>query len=139
MSAKLELKGIDELRKALRELPKHLTSEASEIVNSTANELRTETQNALPRGPTGKLISTVRVEPQTSSLVANVVIRLPAKHAHLVEYGTETRQTALGWKRGKMPPRHIFVPRAIRARKRMWDRIERMLTREGLAVSGDAP
>jgi hypothetical protein len=138
MSARLELKGVDELRAQLRRLPQHLTDEASDIITSTAHELRTEVQNAYPRGPTGNLLRMVSVIKTTSALMASALVRNRAPHAAIFEYGTQTRQTALGYNRGRMPPGRVFVPRAISARRRMWDRLKAMLVREGLTVTGDA-
>lgn len=66
---------------------------------------------------TGNLRKSIgsKVEP----VGVNAQIRARAPHAHLVEWGT---------KRGTKPT-HFFVPQVIKARKRFYERIERLLAK----------
>ena len=131
--------GLDELRAQLRNLPAHLTDEANEIVSQTMEDAQREIVARYPSGPSGnlkRLVSIVRTA--GGKFVAGGVLRNRAPHAYLYEHGTQTRQTALGYNRGKMPPKPTFIPIVIRKRREMYTKLKAMLGGEGFTVTGDA-
>lgn len=139
MSGSLRWSGLDELRAALRDLPNDLTAEASGIVQSSANEAAEDIREGY-RGHrrSGNLeggVVVTRVDAGKHS--AGAIVKNKAKHAALFENGTQARHTAIGANRGSMPPAHVFVPRVIRHRRAMYDRLKGLLERHGLKVGGD--
>lgn len=138
--ARLTFVGLEQLKRDLRNLPTELREEAKNIVLDTANAAATEIRSAYPsrkgrlrNGITARLIA---VGPYGSGAMA----QNRARHAYLYEYGTVPRQTSKGWNRGRMPEANppIFVPKVIRHRRAMYQKLKDLLTRKGLKVSGDA-
>jgi hypothetical protein len=130
--------GFDELLTQLRNLPERLAGEAGTIVNDTTDRFMTTTAAAYPKR-SGNLSRGLR-KLQKSSGRFGVIYQVQnvAPHAGIFENGTQVRHTAIGANRGAMPPGHIFVPNAIRARAQMYQRLADMLEREGLLVTGRA-
>ncbi len=118
--------GMDQLIRDLEELPEALKGETAKILEGAANGMAAAVRQQYPF-KTGNLVRhvvIVRDDP------LRVRVRNTAKHAHLYEYGTVRRQTnSTGANRGTMPARPVFVPAAVRHRKRMLEDLQGMLRR----------
>jgi hypothetical protein len=137
VASRLELRGLDELRAALRNLPGDLAEEAAVIVEAQAAEAERSIEAGYPEGPTGNLRRGVVRESNRSKFGVAAIVRSRAPHAHLFEAGTKPRRTAKGANRGAMPPAaeaQRFVPKAIRARARMFSALKDLVRRAGLVV-----
>lgn len=134
---RLVLDGMAELRAALRALPAELASEAGRIIEGEANAAVSEMRQQYPVR-TGRLMQgTVVSRVDRGKFAAGAIVKNTAKHAHLFEFGTQTRQNAIGANRGAMPPGNVFVPAMIRARRRMYRALAALLERNGLTVTGE--
>jgi len=131
--------GLAELRAALRNLPADLAGEAQKIVEGAANGAAVAVRrNYASHRRTGKLQDSVQVDHSTAGpFAAGALVLSVSPHAHLIEWGTEARHTAIGANRGRMPPMHLFVPVMEKARHDMYAQLAAMLKRHGLEVSGD--
>jgi hypothetical protein len=137
MSASLTFIGMDELRKALLELPATLAYQAAAIVEGAADGAAAEIKAAYPEGETGNLKRGVRVGTKGGGPhTVRRVVRSTAAHATLFETGTQTRQTSLGYNRGFMPGANIFVPVVVRRRREMFEQLVVIIEKEGLDVRG---
>lgn len=137
MSAALKFQGIDELRAALRQLPAELAGEAGHILEAEGNAAGVAIRSGYSaHRVTGNLRDHVSVVHEHSAVAAKTVVKSTARHAHLFEFGTQTRQTRNGANRGAMPPGHVFVPAMVRARRRMFEQLADLLRRAGLQVRG---
>lgn len=134
---RLVFDGLEELRQQLRNLPSELAGEASNIVTGAANGAAAEIKGAYPVR-TGRLRdSLVVTRVDKGKYTAGAILKNRAKHSWMFENGTQTRQTAIGANRGSMPPGNVFIPRAIAARRRMYEALKDLLTRKGLTVDGN--
>lgn len=140
MSASIKWDGLDEFKKALRNMPSDLAGEAGHIVEGTANAAAVEIKRGYAsHRRTGKLQSGVTVTHfDKGKFSAGAIVKNTAPHAHLFETGTQARHTAIGANRGSMPPGHVFVPAVVKHRRKMYAELKAMLVRFGLLVSGDA-
>lgn len=139
--------GMASFRDMLRNLPYQLRNEAVRIVESAASAAMVEIEHKYPismgrkrRGrfiPGGQLRKGLKLEYHSSEFGAWVTLRNKAPHANIFENGTELRETAEGWKRGSASPGRVFVPTAIKHRRRMNRHLIAMLERNGFRVSGD--
>lgn len=133
---RLVFDGMSELRAALRQLPAELAGEAGRIIEGEANAAVTEMRQAYPVR-TGRLMqSTVVSRVNRGKYASGAIVKNTSKHAHLFEFGTQTRQNAIGANRGAMPPGNVFVPAMIRARRRMYRALAALLERKGMTVTG---
>jgi len=141
MNAKLEIKGLDELRAALKKLPADLQREAAVIVQATADAMALDVlgQYAVK---TGNLRSHVRVE-TTSDVVGGITAKVVsrARHAYIYETGGEGKERH--WKKngkstGVMPAKRIFAPVAPLRRRIMTAALVDLVQRAGLTVTGSA-
>lgn len=126
----------DEFRQALRDLPREMAQEASDIVTGAAEQAKSEIVAAYPE-VTGNLKRGVTVKSEQSAFGASAVVKSNARHAHLYEYGSQVRHTDIGANRGAMPARPTFVPIVVRKRKAMVQSLIGLLKRVGFTVSGD--
>lgn len=138
MSARVTLNGFDELRAALRALPAELTAEADHIVEGAANGAAADIMSGYgDHVVTGHLRDRVVVDHGASSaFTSKSTVKSTSPHAFMFENGTQARHTASGANRGAMPPFHVFIPAAIRARRRMTDQLIALVRSAGLLVSG---
>lgn len=132
--------GLDELRESLRHLPETLKAEAAHIVEGAANGAEVDMRAGYPAG---ELRDGVRVTHFSGGkFSAGAIVKSTSKLAWLYENGSEARHyvTVRGNRHltGKMPAKHVFIPAAMRARRRMYQQLKEMLQRQGLKVSGDA-
>ena len=135
--------GLDDFRKALRNLPDALAGQAVRIGEQNANAAAFDIRSAYAaHRVTGKLQESVAVIEQQRAFGFRFQVRAKAKHAHLLEFGTNARHyiTDKGRRHvlGAMPPRPTFLPRWRKWRSRMYDELKAMMIREGLLVQGDA-
>lgn len=140
MSATVRWNGLDELLEQLRNLPADLTAEAGHIIEASANAAAVQVRSGYgSHRRTGKLQESVVVDVLASGEFGVVRrLRATAKHAHLVEYGTQARHTAIGANRGSMPPAHIFVPAVLRNRRQMYEALKDLVLRHGAtSVTGE--
>lgn len=135
---RLFFEGLEDLKKALADLPDTATAEAGNIVEAAANAAAADIKEGYP-SRTGDLRDHVTVGPMDQGRYgAGWIVRNTSKLAWIFEHGTQARHTALGANRGAMPPGHVFVPAVQRRRRVMYEQLKRMLTQLGLEVSGDA-
>jgi hypothetical protein len=145
----LKWDGIKDLSEALRGLPAELRDEAFPIVEDAVDRAKEEIAAKYPVGPTkmvkgrrregGNLRAGLAIDRGAtgpSNFGAVLVLKNTAKHAWLFENGTELRETALGWKRGRMPAGKVFIPIVIRARARMWKALADFVRSKGFTVRG---
>lgn len=136
------------LREDLRNLPYELRNEAVNIVESAASAAMAEMDQKYPislgqkrRGrfvPGGQLRRGLKLEYHNDQQFgAWVTLRNKAPHASLFENGTELRKTAKGFERGSARPGRVFVPTAIKHRRKMNRALIAMLERHGLKVTSD--
>jgi hypothetical protein len=138
VSVKLVLDGFEEVRAALRTLPDDLHAEADHICEAAANSATTTIRAAYPV-VTGNLRDHVYASKfEGGRFVAKWVVKNTAHHAWIYEHGTMARHTAIGANRGAMPAGNVFIPAAIRARRRMWQDLETMLVQNGFLLRGAA-
>jgi hypothetical protein len=140
MSASLEIRGIAELKQALANLPIELKGESTQIVLDTAYAAADDIRTQYPLGLTGNLRKGVRVVvKEIGALAVAAQVRSGAPHAHLWEFGTQARQTKLGWQRGRMPhpPAPVFIPTMIRYRRAMYAKLAALIQSKGLTVKVD--
>ena len=136
MSASLEIRGLEELKQALRNLPAALKGASTAIVLDSAHAAKADIVAQYPE-KTGKLRKGVKVDVQElgpHGVAARV--RSAAPHGWLYEHGTQARHTSLGWRRGRMPapPTPVFIPTMIRHRRQMFAKLARLIQEQGLEV-----
>jgi hypothetical protein len=138
MSASFKLEGLDELRKALRELPEDLAREGGEIVEAAAREAAARTQQSYPE-VSGNLKRGVRVEVQHGGRFGKAaIVKSRARHSHLFERGTGTRQNRAGANRGRMPEAketQRMIPIVIRRRRIMFEALKNLVRKAGFQIS----
>jgi len=138
VSVSVNLIGIEAFRAALRNLPETLRQEADVVVQAQADAMAREAQQAYPEGPTGNLRRGVTVRTLRSSYSVAAQVRSRAPHAHIFEQGTKVRRTDKGYNRGAMPQASDadrFVPKAIRARRRLTSALIDIVRRAGFEVN----
>jgi hypothetical protein len=137
MSTTLEIRGLEDLKAALRHLPAALASAATPIVIGAAQAARADIVAQYPQGPTGNLKQGVRVELKAANAAGVIaIVKSTARHAWIYEHGTQTRQTTLGANRGRMPapPAPVFIPTMMRTRRAMYAQLGALLEAQGLTV-----
>jgi hypothetical protein len=107
--------GLEQLQRALRDVPDHIDEGAANIVKLSMNEAASDLKATYPLGPPGRHTEDgTPIEP--GALRAGVkkrfrinrrgyavgTVRSLAPHSHLYEFGTAFRQTAAGWNRGRV-------------------------------------
>lgn len=141
-SNRIVFSGLEELKESLRNLPADLAGEASHVVEGAANAAMVAMGSGYAShwhsGNLQKGLQVTHFEPGRFS--AGAIVKNTAKHAYIFENGTEARYyyTMRGAKHvtGKMPPGHVFIPAAIRARRAMYEGLSDVVTRHGFSVTG---
>jgi hypothetical protein len=150
MAAQASVKwdGLHELQAWLRNLPESLRDSATGIVVGAAERAYHDIHNAYPVW-TGNLRNGLKVNRIDDSNTAfgqfsrgkhlgvGAVLYNNAPHAYIFEHGTETRSYQ-GAPRGSMPAGNIFIPRVIRHRREMYERLAGMMREYGLQVRVNA-
>ena len=139
MAATLKIKGLDELRKALMDLPLSLSRAAVPIVHGATQATFRDINAAYPTGGTGNLAQHLQMELRGSDGVsAGGRVWNTAKHAYIYERGTVKRHWLRGKNTGASPPHRLFatIPRAHRLvmEQDLWQLVEDA----GLTVSSAA-
>lgn len=137
MSVRLKFEGLEELKTALRNLPYELSGQGQEIVFGSADDAATEIRAAYP-ARTKNLRRGVSVMKSSTAFATRATVKNTSPLAFVFENGTQARHTTIGANRGSMPPGHVFVPRVMRHRRSMFDRLKTLLQAFGLTVSGEA-
>jgi hypothetical protein len=137
MKATLTLTGVDDLRRALRALPRHLASDAAGLLIAAGGEAVAAMKAAYPRR-TGNLRDKVWFEVIGHGLATRVEVKNTAPHAHLFEYGTQARHTNLGATRGAMPAGHVFWPIFDRWDRNATQAVIDLVRASGITVRGSA-
>ena len=133
MSATMEIRGIRDLMEELRKLPAHLAAEGSAQVEAHTKASADKVRDAYP-DVSGDLKGGVThtVRKNRDGAMGRVVSRAP--HAFIYETGTASRQTALGYNRGPMPGKKIFIPTMQEERRDLEDDLADILRSVGLQV-----
>ena len=141
--ARLKL-DFDDLKQALRMLPRELTEQAQTIVDARTTAAAQAIVAAYNQHRvTGNLAAGVEVQYGAKGrFVAASRVVSTAPHAHLFEDGTVMRfdDSRAGAYRGYMPAFNVFWPIYRRERKQMWDELAAMVVRHrlGFEVHGSA-
>jgi hypothetical protein len=134
MANEVRWDGLEEYRELLRALPEALAQETAHLVEAAANGAALDIRRAYPVR-TGKLRDRVTVTRLNKGKYGTgLIVKNTAPHAWLFENGTQARHTALGANRGSMPPGHVFIPLAIKARRRLYGQVKDLLVRKGALV-----
>jgi hypothetical protein len=141
----LRINGIEELRKALLELPKQLVAESAAIVQAQGAEAMRQIEAAYPKR-SGNLADGLRLEIRRDAASAGASVKNIARFrrgpwaagAWIFEKGSGPRQWASGKKTGKMPAGHVFIPIAMQRRRIMTAALVDLVERAGLHVTGTA-
>jgi hypothetical protein len=132
MPARMRVDGLQEFRRALLDLPDKIAVEAREIVHEAAENTSREIREQYT---SDELKSHMKVTHKDDGpLHARSTVENTSHLSNWFENGTEERHTKLGHNRGRMPPAHIFVPIAMRARRRMEAVLFELVERTGLVV-----
>ena len=145
MGARLILRGFEELRAALRELPATLSEEASHIITNEA----TDAANLIiaeynSHRDTGDLADHVSVKIVQSQFGTSATVKSAGKIAWLFDNGSQARhyvtarggEHATGQMWGKTPPRTPLSTTMMDHRREMFELLRALLEREGLTVKG---
>ncbi len=127
-----------EFRAVLKNLPKDLTTEASDIVVNHAEKAGSQIASVYDRvHKTGNLRRGLKIQKAPAATFhAVAVVRSTSPHAWLYEHGTQGRIRYYKLaSRGPMPGANVFVPAVIRERRAMVDDLVRMVERAGLTVT----
>jgi hypothetical protein len=138
-STRLQMNGLAEFRAQLRNLPEDLAQEAGAIVMALAESAQQAVQQAYPEGPTGNLRRGVTVNrADASRFGVRAIVRSRARHSHMFEFGTKTRQTRKGANRGMMPQApesQRMIPIMQRRRRVMVQALIGVVKKAGFVVS----
>jgi acetylornithine/succinyldiaminopimelate/putrescine aminotransferase len=142
MASRVVWDGLDELVAEIKALPEACTGEAAKRVEGAANGAKVEIAAAYP-WRTGDLQKKTTVTPVIrKGLTVGARVKNTSKVAQIVENGTQARHyvTVNGKTHltGRMPPLHVFVPRIVRARRRLTQALKDMVARHGAKVTGEA-
>jgi hypothetical protein len=132
--------GLEEYRAELRELPTALVGEAAKLIQGEANAAFVAIKAAYP-SHSGKLRAGMKVEhiAPGDRLKAGSTIKNTTKYAWVYDRGMQARHTSKGWNRGPMPAGNVFIPRIVRARRKIVELVKAMIARHGATrVTGDA-
>jgi hypothetical protein len=121
--------GLTELLAALKAMPETCAGEAAHLVDGAANGAYVDISGAYPIR-TGNLRKGMRLQRVVKKgLEVGAEVKNVAPHANLFEIGTQARHTKIGANRGSMPPGHVFVPRILKARRRLTQDLKDMVVR----------
>lgn len=133
MSATFQIMGLKELMAELLKLPEVLAEEGGQRVEEHTKAAADRVIAAYP-DVTGNLKAGVKYSMKRSRDGATGRIGTYAPHAFIYETGTASRQTALGYDRGPMPGKKIFVPTVQDERAKLQKELADILRKAGLQV-----
>lgn len=133
--------GLDQFRQALLALPETLAANGGRIVEGITNAAEREIRAGYP--PSAESLRDHVVSDMTRTPFGAVGrVRNTSKLAFIYEHGSQARHyiTRRGKRHltGRMPPGHVFVPAAMRQRRKMYQQLKDMLTSMGFRVTGNA-
>ena len=132
---KLTINGLDELRRALLQLPAELVREAGPIVAAQAEYLASLVRSEYSaHQKTGNLLRHLKIDIASDAVSATARVSNNAHHAHIFEKGTVKRNYN-GANRGVMPAARSFIPTAIIRRRVMVEALVELVERAGLTVT----
>ena len=135
MSATLRLEGLSAFADDVTQLPTTLRDESRPVVTNAADTAEATIRAAYPE-VTGELKAGLRQETVESATGVQVRLVNDSLHAVWYEYGTELRQTSLGYNRGRMPAAKVFGPAAAQEKRQMVEDVIAVVEAEGLRVRG---
>lgn len=139
--------GLDEFKRALRDLPRELADEGRSIIVRHASRAEQRvTANYQAHARTGTLAGSVKMEViGTGAYGTTARVRVTAKQATWLEDGTAVRQLKgrgryrAGTNRGAirpLPVHHQFIPVMQQERRAMYAALIAMMRAHGLTVEG---
>jgi len=129
MSATLELRGLQEFKAALMELPTYLGARAAPMVVQHGREAQAAIVAAYPE-VTGNLRRGVRLTVLASGPHgASVRVASTAPHAWLYEHGR------CRWGQVSNPPAFVLIPTMERTRRALYAQLGALMRNAGLTVS----
>ena len=147
MSADLTIRGIEELKVALAQLPADLKGQATSLVVDAAYAAQADIVSAYPEGPprkkqpSGNLKKGVRVTIQEMGAFGVAAkVASTAFHNWLYEHGSQARyyitKNGKRHETGRMPqpPAPVFIPTMIRHRRALYAQLATLIERAGLRV-----
>ena len=135
--------GLEELLAELKAMPEACAGEAAKLVDGAANGAYVDISGAYPIR-TGNLRKGMRIKRvEKKGLFVAAKVENVAALANIFEKGTEARHyveaSGVQHLTGKMPAGQVFVPRAIKARRRLTQELIDMTARvTGATVTDDA-
>ena len=134
MANEVRWDGLEEYRELLRALPEALAQETAHLVEAAANGAAVDIRRAYPVR-TGRLRDRVTVTRLNKGKYGpGLIVKNTSPLASIFEHGSQARHTALGANRGSMPPGHVFIPLALKARRRLYGQVKELLVRKGALV-----
>lgn len=129
----MQILGLRELMEELRKLPAALAAEAEAQIEAHTKAAADTIRDKYP-DVTGNLKGGVKysVRKNRDGAMGRVVSSAP--HAFIYETGTASRQTALGYNRGPMPGKKIFIPTMQAERAALEEDLADILRAAGLQV-----
>lgn len=133
--------GLAELRAEILALPEACTGEAALKIEGAANGAKVDIAGAYPwrTGDTRK--KTVVVPIARKGFIVGAVVKNTSKLASVIENGSQARHyftvNGVNHLTGKMPALHVFVPRILKARRRLVQELKDMVARHGAVVTGE--
>lgn len=146
MSARVEITGLDDLERLLREAPRSMTREAANIIEGIVNGAAVDIQRKYPRSAKHQykgdkkvrhLQDEMKVITIDDDFSAGAILRNNAPHARIFEFGSSARHTINGAFRGSMPAAHTFFGVVNPAKRRMNLLLTAMVERHGFEVTGE--
>jgi hypothetical protein len=144
MTSGVQWTGLEELKAAMRALPRELADRAGGTVRQRAYAASARMQAAYPvsgrRKKTGglRLRAGVDTTEELSTFGIVATVRSRAKHSHLWEFGTGLRVTNKGHRTGQMTPNRygapVAVPTMMQERARMHDEIVSIMRTAGVQL-----
>lgn len=135
MPVSLRIDGLADELAAFTALPTTLRDTARPVVSAAADTAESAIRAAYPV-VTGALRAGLRQEAVETPYGYAVRLVNDAPQAVWYEYGTELRQTSLGYNRGRMPAAKVFVPEVLRDRRTMVEDLIPVVEAQGLTVRG---
>lgn len=135
-SVMLLLDGLDELRKALTEMPEAYRAEADRLVEDAAQNTARDLLAVYPGH--GPLRNGVFVVDKSTRLQSRWMVQSRSRQAKWWEFGTQNRVTQKLWNRGAAPAHKDtgLVSIAKRWRKWLHEQLVEMLKSKGWEVTG---
>lgn len=133
---KFTLGGVAVEQSKFKQFPSFLAAQAQAALVSLGTTVAADIAAAYPR-KSGKLAAAMTVRSQPRKTKARVVIVNRARYALIYDIGWHRRTTKKTHaNRGLMPAANVFIPRVMKARETMLEKVAAIMRAEGLTVSG---